>query len=198
MQPSCSPARARASAGAIIRPLLLALTGLACLLSVAIGSPDRAYPRQIATTAPATAASPAALIDDIQTDATGLLTSLRLGNGIRLQREHDPNGLLIAQTGSPSGAGPSLGFDASGNVLSRTLFGRTTHYAYDALDRLIAENGPAGSRSYTYDANGILEHEGGFTRALYLETDQLGSPIAATDAQQRLVWKWAGNERNFR
>lgn len=55
-------------------------------------------------------------------------------------------------------------YDAVGNRLSKsvtgvsgvgtTLVNGTTGYAYDANDRITAQNGPAGASNHSYDADG--------------------------------------------
>lgn len=67
-----------------------------------------------------------------------------------------------------------LGYDANGNVNSRTTPSGTTTFNYDALDRVQNEAGPAGARTHVYDPNGNRTSDTAGTTAAYTpNTDKL-------------------------
>ena len=52
-------------------------------------------------------------------------------------------------------------YDASGNILKKTVNGNTTTYTYDAANQLVSSTNPEGDiTSYAYDAAGRLVKEG--------------------------------------
>ena len=52
-------------------------------------------------------------------------------------------------------------YDASGNILKKTVNGKTTTYTYDAANQLLSSTNPEGDiTSYAYDAAGRLVKEG--------------------------------------
>lgn len=68
----------------------------------------------------------------------------------------------------------SLGYDANGNVNSKTTPSGTTTFNYDALDRVQTEAGPAGARTHVYDPNGNRTSDTAGTTAAYTpNTDKL-------------------------
>lgn len=118
-------------------------------------------------------------------NSAGQLAEVRQGN---------PSGTLIA----------SYIYDYKGrrtrkvNSGSGSLTARTTIYTYDQYDRLSGEFDGAGhpKRSYIWrDAVplAIIDHFSTQEMVYYLETDHLGTPIAARDANGTVVWRWASD-----
>jgi YD repeat-containing protein len=102
--------------------------------------------------------APQVLAEQIQSDATGRITSYRQGNGATITRTHHEDGLLALQAVSAAQSSTlSLGHDASGNVITRQRHTgastSTASYAYDPLNRLVSETGPR-TQAFGHDANG--------------------------------------------
>lgn len=72
-------------------------------------------------------------------------------------------GLLILPiffAGWINAADLDYGYDANGNVVSKTTASGTTRYTYDKLDRLDTEAGPIANRAHAYDPNGNRTGDG--------------------------------------
>jgi RHS repeat-associated protein len=83
----------------------------------------------------------------------GPLKTLTWGNGIALSRQYDQDYQMAAQA---IGAWTTTyDFDPNGNIdsLNHSLWG-PLQYGYDALDRLILEQGEETKKTYAYDATG--------------------------------------------
>jgi RHS repeat-associated protein len=106
-------------------------------------------------------------------------------------RQGSPSGTLLA----------SYTYDYQGRRTRKVLSGsgplnyRTTIYTYDQYDRLSGEYNGAGipRRAYVWrDAVplAVISHSGTNEVVYYLETDHLGTPIAARDANGTVLWRW--------
>jgi RHS repeat-associated protein len=88
-------------------------------------------------------------------------------------------------------AGLDLGYDANGNVVSKTTPAGVTSFTYDPLDRIDPEAGPAGARNHDFDAGGNRTTDGAGTTAGFTpNTDRLAAinGVAVTlDAAGNLV-----------
>jgi RHS repeat-associated protein len=90
----------------------------------------------------------------------------------------------IAWSGSRGTASVSYGYDANGNMTSRTDNTGTSTYTYDRLNRLTQEALPNGTTSYTYDAASNLKtlvDPGGTTTYNYGASNLLDSMQAPGD-----------------
>jgi RHS repeat-associated protein len=83
----------------------------------------------------------------------GKLTGQTYGNGLVETRSYNSRSLLDTYT-LGSIESESYGYDAAGNLTSRSGSSWTLGYGYDALDRVTSDVGGSGSRGYGYDANG--------------------------------------------
>ncbi len=52
--------------------------------------------------------------------------------------------------------GTTYGYDADGNLISKSAGGQTWNYSYNAENKLVSETGPAGTTTYSYDALGNM------------------------------------------
>jgi RHS repeat-associated protein len=82
-------------------------------------------------------------------DATGRRTAITEQNGRRTDYSYDSLYRLTGETVNGS-YNATYSYGPTGNRLQQTINGVTTHYAYDANDRLTQQ----GATSYTYDDNG--------------------------------------------
>jgi RHS repeat-associated protein len=74
-------------------------------------------------------------------------------------RPHAVTGVTSAGPGGTSA--DTYGYDASGNMSSRTVAGDTDTFAWDPEGHLASVSGPAGDTSYIYDAEGtrLIRHD---------------------------------------
>lgn len=124
-------------------------------------------------------------------DAAGNRISDRNGtrfftyNGANRLSRVEENGRLIA----------SYTYNARGQRVAKTINGQTIRYLYGLNGELMAEADDAGNiaRTYVWLGDELLAVIDG--QAIYaIHTDQLGTPRAVTDANQRLVWSWEESE----
>lgn len=96
---------------------------------------------------------PTAFASNIAYQPFGPLKSLTWANGATLQRTHDLDYRLTAQT--VAGRSDAYAYDASGNI-TRMQNGSLgdLDYSYDALDRLTEEANSTRRQTYAYDAVG--------------------------------------------
>jgi len=94
----------------------------------------------------------------------------RVGNRVSLNTEersvlyeYDDANRLLAATSTPAGGGVAVvtryGWDALGNLVSRTRAGETTTYDWDPLGRLLAVHQSDATTAFGYDANGTRVRE---------------------------------------
>jgi RHS repeat-associated protein len=94
--------------------------------------------------------------EDLAYSAMGAVTGLRLGNGIRVEYDYDPDQRLQAARALPVQE-LDLVYDAAGNITALSDFldaTRSQAFDYDELDRLVSALGAYGYRDYEYDAVG--------------------------------------------
>jgi RHS repeat-associated protein len=114
--------------------------------------------------------------------------------------------LVAVRAGLHAGLAPdtpiaSYRYDHRHLRVTKTVTGPTTVFHHDEQGQLIAETRATGEplRSYVWLEGApvaIIEHAaltGGPERTLYLETDPLNTPRAASDDQGRTVWRWHGD-----
>jgi len=115
------------------------------------------------------------LAEDISHATFGAVTGLRLGNGVRLQRDYDLDGRLsIARF--EGALELDLAYDPAGNITALTDLlnaKRSQAFDYDALDHLVSALGAYGYRDYTYDSvgNRLTRESGTLTEDYTYATD---------------------------
>jgi RHS repeat-associated protein len=121
-------------------------------------------------------------------DLAGRVVEERHDDGRQVRYCYDPAGQLIAvQPVDPEEVGGSHGLGGAG----RDGPGDDGWcFAWDAAGRLVEERGPAGSRSFRYDAAGQLTgitHSGGDTR---IDWDACGRRLAETGPHGTRRYEW--------
>ena len=85
----------------------------------------------------------------------------RAVNGVRSNFEYDAKGQLLAVRDAKTGElRKKYTYDSAGNILSKTVYGKTTTYTYDGANQLINANTHDTKTSYAYDAAGRLIRAG--------------------------------------
>lgn len=115
------------------------------------------------------------VVDQVRVNAASQTTSLLMGNGVSLQRTYAEDGRLLSQSATPALMDLSLGYDANGNVATRTMPDFNASYGYDALDRLSSEASPAWTSSIGYDANGNRISDGTGPKTYTPSSDRLSA-----------------------
>ena len=117
--------------------------------------------------------------------ADGLLTDRTWQNGLAETRQYDQQGRLIQQDLGTLDS-RSYGYDANGNMLSKSRNTDTDSYGYDPLDRLTTDTSTiAGAIAYSYDLNGnrlTKQIDAAVEQYLYEQnsnklTEKAGTPI---------------------
>ncbi|MGN0847461.1 MAG: hypothetical protein ACI4RA_08780 [Kiritimatiellia bacterium] len=86
----------------------------------------------------------------------------RTANGVRQTYEYDARGQLLAV--KEDGADVErYAYDRAGNMVERTVRGRTTTFAFDGANQLVSSTTDGVTTKYAYDAAGRLVKEGGRT-----------------------------------
>lgn len=88
----------------------------------------------------------------------GTLTG-REANGETVTYRHDPKGQLIAVMNEANQCERYV-YDPAGNILSKTVRGRTTHFTYDKANQLVSMDDPCATIQYSYDGAGRMVREG--------------------------------------
>lgn len=112
----------------------------------------------------------------------GQLAAVSLGSTLIASYFYDERGLRSRKVTTPAA----------------TQGSSTIVYHHDEVGRLMAETAVNGTPLRTYvwlndKPQAVIVHDGTIRRALYLEVDQLGSPIAARNQAGQLVWMWASD-----
>ena len=85
----------------------------------------------------------------------------RTANGVRQTYEYDRRGRLVAVRDSDGNAVERYCYDKAGNMLRKTVNGRTTTFAFGAANQLVSSTAGGVTTRYAYDAAGRLVREGG-------------------------------------
>ncbi|MFI5713134.1 RHS repeat-associated core domain-containing protein [Kribbella sp. NPDC051620] len=107
-------------------------------------------------------------------------------------RPHAVTGVTTAGPGGTSA--DSYGYDASGNMSSRTVGGDTDAFVWDAEGRLASVSGPGGDTSYVYDPEGsrLIRHDPkGAT--LYLSAAEVRWDKAADTVSSTRYYEYNGS-----
>ena len=83
----------------------------------------------------------------------------RTANGVRQDYGYDRRGRLVAVREGGADV-ERYAYDAAGNVVRRTVRGRTTTFAFDAANQLVSSTCGGVTTRYAYDAAGRLVREG--------------------------------------
>ena len=83
----------------------------------------------------------------------------RTANGVRQDYGYDRRGRLVAVREDGADV-ERYAYDAAGNVVRRTVRGRTTTFAFDAANQLVSSTCGGVTTRYAYDAAGRLVREG--------------------------------------
>ena len=81
-------------------------------------------------------------------------------NGAVQRYEYDLRGQLTGVYDVNGKAVESYNYDAAGNILKKTVDGKTTTFKYDAANQLVSKEDAAGLVAYEYDAAGRMVREG--------------------------------------
>jgi len=85
----------------------------------------------------------------------------RAVNGVRSDFEYDAKGQLLTVRDAKTGElREKYTYDPAGNILSKTVYGKTTTYTYDAANQLVSAIVHDTKTSYAYDAAGRLIRAG--------------------------------------
>ncbi len=87
----------------------------------------------------------------------------RTANGVRQTYEYDRKGQLLAVKDSDGNAVERYAYDKAGNMLKKTVNGKTTTFAFDAANQLVSSTTDGVTTRYSYDAAGRLVREGSKT-----------------------------------
>ena len=84
----------------------------------------------------------------------------RTVNGKVQRYAYDRRGQLTGIYDANGQAVEAYTYDAAGNILKKTINGKTTTFTYDAANQLVSKQDDAGTTSYEYDAAGRMIREG--------------------------------------
>ena len=87
----------------------------------------------------------------------------RTANGVRQTYEYDRKGQLLAVKDSDGNAVESYAYDKAGNMLKKTVNGKTTTFAFDDANQLVSSTTDGVTTRYAYDAAGRMVREGSKT-----------------------------------
>ena len=109
----------------------------------------------------------------------------RTANGVRQTYEYDGRGQLLAV--KENGADVErYAYDKAGNMLKKTIRGKTTTFAFDGANQLVSSTTDGVTTKYAYDAAGRLVREGGKTyRYGYLD-----KVLSVTEGKQKLTYDY--------
>lgn len=107
-------------------------------------------------------------------------------NGIRQNYEYDRRGQLLAIKDRVGNDVERYVYDLAGNVLSKTVNGKTTTFTYDKANQLVSSTVDGKTTRYAYDAAGRLVKEGDKTYNYgwldkILEVQERGNQVATFD-----------------
>ena len=87
----------------------------------------------------------------------------RTANGIRQTYEYDRKGQLLAVKDADGNAVERYVYDKAGNMLKKTVGGKTTTFTFDDANQLVSSTTDGVTTRYAYDAAGRLVKEGSKT-----------------------------------
>ena len=87
----------------------------------------------------------------------------RTANGIRQTYEDDKKGQLLAVKDADGNAVERYAYDKAGNMLKKTVGGKTITFTFDAANQLVSSTTDGVTTRYAYDAAGRLVKEGSKT-----------------------------------
>ena len=87
----------------------------------------------------------------------------RSANGVRQTYAYDKKGQLLAVKDSDGHAVESYTYDKAGNMLKKTVGGKTTTFTFDSANQLVSSTTDGVTTHYAYDAAGRLVREGSKT-----------------------------------
>lgn len=104
---------------------------------------------------------------------SGKITA-RIINGVRQSYRYDKRGQLLGVYDKNGLAVEEYVYDPAGNILKKTLNGKTTTYTYDKANQLVSSVCDGKVTKYEYDAAGRLVKEGDKTYS-YIGLDKIES-----------------------
>ena len=109
----------------------------------------------------------------------------RTANGVRQAFEYDARGQLVAV--KEGGADVErYAYDRAGNMVRKTVRGRTTTYAFDGANQLVSSTSDGVTTKCAYDAAGRLVREGGRAyRYGYLD-----KVLSVTEGKRKLTYTY--------
>ena len=87
----------------------------------------------------------------------------RTANGVRQSYEYDKKGQLLAVKDAEGNAVERYVYDKAGNMLRKTVGGKTTTFAFDDANQLVSSTTDGVTTRYAYDAAGRMVREGSKT-----------------------------------
>ena len=87
----------------------------------------------------------------------------RTANGVRQTYEYDRKGQLTAVKDADGNAVERYAYDKAGNMLRKTVNGKTTTFAFDDANQLVSSTTDGVTTRYAYDAAGRMVREGSKT-----------------------------------
>ena len=84
----------------------------------------------------------------------------RTANGVRQTYEYDRKGQLLAVKDADGNAVERYAYDKAGNMLRKTVNGKTTTFAFDDANQLVSSTTDGVTTRYAYDAAGRMVREG--------------------------------------
>ena len=110
----------------------------------------------------------------------------RTANGIRQTYEYDKKGQLLAVKDADGNAVERYVYDKAGNMLKKTVGGKTTTFTFDAANQLVSSTTDGVTTRYTYDAAGRLVKEGNKTYTY----GYLDKVMSVSDGKQKLTYDY--------
>ena len=87
----------------------------------------------------------------------------RTANGVRQTYEYDKKGQLLAVKDPDGNAVERYCYDKAGNMLEKTINGKTTTFTFDSVNQLVSSTTDGVTTRYAYDGAECLVREGNKT-----------------------------------